>query len=116
MFQFGEVVGLAIAVMATVYVLTNWHRILALPSLKVLLIPFFLMVAGCLTTVVEGIPSGGAGLPHIVFWQQSPQVTAGAGAFGLVFNLLEHLCLAAAGVSLLLALWRPHPSEHGTSP
>lgn len=116
MFQFGEVVGLAIAAMATVYVLTNWHRILALPSLKALLAPFFLMVAGWLCTVVEGIPSGGAGLPRIVFWQESPQVTAGAGAFGLVFNLMEHLCLAAAGVSLLLALWRARSTAHAESP
>lgn len=116
MFQFGEVLGLAIAAMAAVYVLTNWQRILALPSLKPLLVPFFLMVAAWIITVVEGIPGGEAGVARIVFWQQSPQVTAGAGGFGQVFNLVEHLCLAAMGVCLLLALWRTRPSVYEKSP
>ena len=116
MFQFGEVLGLAIATMVAVYVLTNRQRLLALPALKALLIPFLFMLAGWIATVVEGIPSGGAGLPRIVFWQQSPQVTAEGGAFSQVFNLLEHLCVAASGVWLAVVLWRTRPSVYEKSP
>jgi hypothetical protein len=116
MYEFGEILTLAICVVAAVYVLTNRRRIGQLQSLRPFVFPFMLALVGWIATVVEGIPQGGPGLPTLVFWTSSPGVVAAGGSFGEVFNALEHVCLAASGVWLLVVLWRGRGAAQEGSP
>ena len=80
MFQDSEVVSLALAIIFVVAI-ACLHRVMRLPRLPRIYAGAFFLVCANVFTVAEG-----------VVW------------YGL-FNTLEHLCYAAAGVSFALGCW-----------
>lgn len=106
MFQFGEILALAIWVVAVVYVATNWRRLGSLPHLRMLLGPTALLAAGTAATVLEGLFFTGADLPWLVVTQDSVVVIDTGAPGARVVNLLEHACMAASCVWLLVGLAR----------
>lgn len=106
MFQFGEILTLGICLVTIAYLLTNRRPIRALRMFRPLVIPFCLMAVAWTATVLEGVPAGGEGAPSIVFWQQSASVVRAGGLVSELLNLTEHLAYAAAGIWLLVVLWR----------
>ena len=105
MFQFGEILTLAICAVTVIYVLSNWRRIRALPALRPFLGPFLLLVVAWIATVVEGFFLQGQGVPILVFNQESTFI-AHQNLFSELFNLIEHLGYAAAGVWFFVLTWR----------
>jgi hypothetical protein len=104
-FQFGEILTLGICAVTAAYLLTNRRPIRALRGLRPFVVPFFLMAVAWTATVLEGIPGGG-NVPTIIFWEQSPSVARAGGIVSELLNLVEHLGYMAAGLWLLVMLWR----------
>jgi hypothetical protein len=105
MLQFGELLTLGLCVVTATYLV--WHRrqVAEVPGLRPLVLPFLLIAAAFLATVVEGVP-GGADAARIIFWERSPQAVQRAGWIGSLLNLFEHAAYLAAAVALALAVWR----------
>ena len=111
MFQFGEIVTLALFLVVGVYVLAHRRQITALTSLRPLLPPFLLMAAAIIATVAEGVPGGLATGGNVIFWSDSLAVAQRGGLASQVLNLLEHLCHASSGIWLLVILLRANHVE-----
>jgi hypothetical protein len=74
-----EVVMLLLGVGVLIFILGNLERLKRLPSYKILIVSFSLLLAGWVLTVLEGI-----------FWEK-------------ILNFVEHLCTAVS--SVLVAVW-----------
>jgi hypothetical protein len=101
MLQFGEVLCLAIGIIAVVYVVVNGRRIRALPSASRLIGPFLLFMIAWICTVVEGLFIQGDQVPIFVIGAASIGQSSGSPATE-VFNLIEHTAFACAAVWLLV--------------
>ena len=77
--QENEIIMLLIGVCILFFILGNRSRLNSLPSSKLLIMGFFVILSGWFLTVLEGF-----------FWKG-------------VLNILEHICYA--GSSVLVALW-----------
>jgi len=104
MFQFGELLTLAIGVVALAYVVANWRRIRSLPTLRPLVIPFVLIALSWLFTVVEGVFLTNVPFGQILMLQPSVGGSAEAGTGGQILNLLEHLANMSGAVALLVVV------------
>lgn len=80
MFQESEIISLALAVIAVFIVVFIFMK-KGIAGFKWMYAGFFAIVASMFFTVIEGV------------------------FLGDMFNLLEHLCLALAGISFALGCW-----------
>lgn len=106
MFQFGEILTLAIAVVAAAYLVTNWRRVRSSPSLRPFAIPLILMIVTWTATVVEGMFPADATGPWIVMAQESVGIVGNETVPAALFNFVEHITTAIAAVLLFVAVWR----------
>jgi hypothetical protein len=113
MFQFGEVLALALSLIALVYLVTCWRRIQAQPLLRPFVGPFLVLMVAFVSTVTEGVFVEGANIPWIVFGEDSIRVASDNPASAL-FNLAEHAAYAAATIWLLVATWQVFRRRQGT--
>jgi len=104
-FQFGEILTLGLCAVTAAYLLANRRSIRALRALRPFVVPFLLMAVGWTATVLESIPGNGD-TASIIFWEESPAAVRAGGAVSEALNLVEHLGYMAAGVWLLVILWR----------
>jgi hypothetical protein len=107
MFQFGEILTLALSLITLVYVLTSWRRLFAQPMLRPFIGPFLVLMVAFVSTVVEGAFMQGAGIPWIVFEQDDISI-AHAGLASELLNLAEHVSYAVAAIWLFVAIWREY--------
>jgi hypothetical protein len=105
MFEFAELLTLAIATVLMVYLLSVRERLRTLPFLWQLQWPLLLLMVAWIATVIEGIPLG-ENAPLFVFVQENVEEANEAGTFSAVSNLIEHLALAGAAVWILVILVR----------
>jgi hypothetical protein len=105
MFQFGEILTLALSLITLVYILTDRSRIIAEPLLRPFIGPFLVLMVAFVSTVVEGAFMQGAGIPWIVFEQDDISI-AHASLASELFNLAEHMSYAVAAIWLFVAIWR----------
>jgi hypothetical protein len=105
MFQFGEILTLAICGVTVAYLIANWRRIRSLPALAPYLGPFLCLLTAWITTVAEGLFLSGEQLPLVVFAQESILV-ATQSPFSELLNFVEHAAYAAAGIWLLILIVR----------
>ena len=83
------------------------RRIGGIESLRPLVLPALLTALAWFLTVLEGVFLPEVPLHDLVVLQQASIASAhGGGPAAHVFNLLEHLACAAAGIATLLALVR----------
>ena len=82
MVQENEVVMLLLGVGVLVFILANRKRLADLPSVEILLVGYYLLLAGWLLTVLEGF-----------FW-------------GEVLNIVEHGLYAASAILVAAWCWR----------
>ncbi len=106
MFQFGEVLTLAISVVAAAYLFANWTRIRSAPTLRPFALPLIVIIITWVATVVEGVFSEDARRGWIVVLQESVGTANGESAVAVVFNLVEHVGTMLAAVLLLVAVRR----------
>jgi hypothetical protein len=106
MFQFGEVLTLAISAVAAAYLFTNWTRIRSAPTLRPFALPLIVMFVAWVATVVEGVFSTDVQQGWIVMMQESVGTAAGESAAAVAFNLVEHVGTTLAAVLLLVAVHR----------
>jgi len=106
MFQFGEILTLAISAIAAIFLLINGRRILATPNLRPFVLPLILMIVSWIATVVEGIflplPANG----WVVVMQESVGLAADEPLATTVCNFVEHISTVAAAILLLVAVLR----------
>ena len=113
MFQFGEILALALSLITLVYLATYWRRICAQPLLRPFVGPFLVLMVAFVSTVAEGVFVAGANIPWIVFGEDSIRVAADNPASAL-FNLAEHAAYTAATIWLLVATWHAFRRRQGT--
>lgn len=105
MFQFGEILTLAICIVTIAYVLANWRRIQLLPALKPFVGPFLFLVVAWFATVIEGLFIEGPNIPILVLGQESIGV-AHQSPYSELLNLAEHVGYAVAGIWMFLLVRR----------
>lgn len=116
MFQFGEVLTVTIAVVALAYLLSNWRRVRAVPSLRRLVLPFLLVAAAWLWSVLEDIAPGGPSHALFVLIRDRPGEDGAASAWASACNVLEHVFLGASALALLGTMWRIAARREGATP
>jgi hypothetical protein len=116
MLQFGELLTLGLCTVTAVYLVLHRRQIGDVPGLRPLVFPFLLVALAFLATVLEGIPGGGGGVAHIIFWERSPQTVARGGWLGAVLNLVEHAAYLGAAIALAVIIWRRRKKPGATTP
>ncbi|MCX5683183.1 MAG: hypothetical protein NT049_05800 [Planctomycetota bacterium] len=105
MFQFGEILTLALSLITLVYLLAYRRRIRAEPALRAFVGPFLILMVAFVATVAEGAFMQGADIPVIVFGQENISI-AHAGTASEWLNLIEHTSYALSAIWLYVAIWR----------
>jgi hypothetical protein len=103
MFQFGEILTLALSLITLVYILTYRGRIIAQPMLRPFIGPYLVLMVAFVSTVVEGAFMQGADIPWVVFGQEDISI-AHSGLASELLNLTEHVSYAAAAIWLFVAI------------
>ncbi len=115
MFQFSEILTLAVGLVALTYLVAHRRRAAALPLLRPFIPAFLLLLVSWTSTVVEGFFVEGVPPEDVIqFWQESVGLTVKGGTWGRIFNWLEHLSALAAGVWLCIAAIRLSRTEAGS--
>ncbi len=107
MFQFSELLTLAVGLVMLTYLVGHWRRIRRSRTLRPFILPSLLILSAWLFTVLEGVflpwpPAQGV----IVVEQASIPLSELGGLPAVALNILEHLACGAAGVALLAAAVR----------
>jgi len=105
MLQFGELLTLGLCAVTAVYLVAHRRQVADVPSLRPFVVPFVLVVAAFLATVLEGLPAGGDAT-NIIFWERSPETVQRGGWLGALLNLVEHAAYLGAAVSMAVIIWR----------
>jgi hypothetical protein len=82
MIQENEVIGLLLGIGVLIFILANRSRLASLPSARLLLASYYILLAGWALTVLEGF-----------FWGQT-------------LNLLEHVAYAVSAILMAIWCWR----------
>lgn len=85
-----EIITLILAVGVLIFIMVNRLQLKRVPTSKILITGFYLLLAGWVLTVLEGF-----------FWK------------GLL-NLLEHICYATSSVLVATWCWKVFGNKKGT--
>ena len=107
MFQFSELLTLAVGLVMLTYLVGHWHRLRRSHTLRPFILPAVLILSAWVFTVLEGVfmpwpPTQGV----IVVQQASVSMAEGGGAATQMLNVLEHVACGAAGIALLAVVVR----------
>jgi hypothetical protein len=105
MFQFGEVLTLAISLVVVIFLATAWRRIRAAPLVRPFVLPVLLITGAWVFTVLEGIGQAPPGQPVLLFYGEDIFPATRTWWF-TICNGLEHLLLMAGAMALLAAVYR----------
>ncbi len=107
MFQFSEVLTLAIGLVLLAYLLAHRRRIADLPSLRPFVPAVMLLLLSWISTVAEGLFIEDVPPENVIqFWQKSVGLAVKGGAWSQALNWIEHLSALAASVWLFVAALR----------
>ena len=103
--QFGEILTLAIALVAAAYLASNWRRVRSSETLRLFALPLILMILAWAFSIVEDLfPPGGLTAVTVAFRERAG-AEPGQTSMSQVLNILEHVLSMAAAVALLWATW-----------
>lgn len=117
MFQFGEILCLALALVLVTYLVSQWRRIRGTPILRPFIGAILLLFVSWVATVVEGVFLEGVSFSNLILiYQQSVGLAGESSPGSRIFNWIEHVTTAAAGVWLLVGVLRLRRMETPPTP
>jgi hypothetical protein len=111
MVEFGEVLTLFIAIVATAYVAANWRRVRQNPRLGPFVWPFLFFTFAWTAAFAEALCRQDTPLQFVILAHETIDLRS-AGLVAQVFHLIEHLSYALAAGWLLVAVRRAIRSRH----
>ena len=117
MFQFSEILTLALGLVLLTYLAAHWRRILGATALGPFVGPILLLIFSWVCTVAEGVFLQNVPFENlIVVHQPSVGLPGQAGDMMHLLNWLEHISGAAAGVWLLVSMLQLRRSRREAAP